>query len=222
MAKDYTQAALHIVGRKSSPAPKPSTTSPSLHKDYYSLDSGAPISFDTLSSRIQKRLRDIDRTTAYTMLDLFFLHANWQSFYSRTDSFTRYLKEELHLSKTHAYGMLGSVQMLGEYFESKGSKLDLTDFISELQKVLDEVGIRKLIQLSAMKDDSKYVLLENLLDGEDVQLSQTKPRSITKNTSIEGDALFYKREKILTFSVPDTVLRKKIEKIVNSYYSTQE
>jgi len=170
MASDFKpEHAMKLVRKVSNveefPVPNPE---PVLNKDYYSLETKDPIPFDQLTKRIRKRFTDMDRASAGAMLDLFFLHQHWASFYKRNESFSKFIKDELQISRTHAYGVINSVSMLIEYFAHKGDAApDLSTFLTAVSSTIEEIGIKKLIVISALRDPArKFSLVDKLLEGE--------------------------------------------------------
>ena len=142
-----------------------------LYRHYFDLKTGEPIPLDRITKRIKKRFHEIDKLSVHAMLDLYFVHQNWTSFYDRLDSFQNYLKEEVQISKSHAYGVLHGVSLLEEYFSQQQDSV--LSFLEEVTTSLERVGIRKLREISSIKDtETKHSLLIKLLSGEDISTQQ--------------------------------------------------
>ncbi len=62
-----------------------------FYRDYFDLETGKPIEFNKISTRIKKRFKEMDKLSVMSMLDLYFVHQNWQSFYNRQESFKSYV-----------------------------------------------------------------------------------------------------------------------------------
>jgi hypothetical protein len=226
VAKQFkTDTAMYVVGRhKNNIKTFPDTdTAPNpLYKDYYSLTDGKPISFDTNSSRLKSRLNELERTQGKICLDLFFLWSGWDSFYSRTDSFSRFLKEEILVSRSFAYGIINSVQMLVEYYQHQ-TGTDLADFMSEIAAAIEDVGISKLILVSNLKNKvQKHSLVEKLIEGEDISVNELKAIPKEKRdvppVVLQGKDIIFEGEIVLTFGSDDEALMKSVQSSVQKYY----
>ena len=231
MAKDLKAAALKAVQKKSlnmeNVSNKDSEKS-KMYKDYFSLEDGKPIAFDSLCKRVKRRLSDIDRASTGAMLDLFFLYQNWNGFYSRTDSFSKYLKDDIQISRTHAYGIINSVELLNQYFIHRGNQeADLGNFMNEITSSIESIGISKLITISAMKDDEqKYGFVDRLLEGENITVEalrqkpekkENPPKRVTA-VSINGDDLKVVDQVVLRFESQNQEIRKSVVKVVEKWY----
>ncbi len=224
MSDDLKNAALNAVQRKSRPidAPSPPPQKNLLYKDYYDLETHEPIPLETISRRVKKRFADIDRNSAYAMMDLFFMKNQW-GFYSREESFSSYVKNELKISRTHAYSILNSIELLSQYFNSK--EKDLTDFMTEITSSIEEVGVKKLSILAKLDDEQeRNNYLERLIKGEKITVDsllkkggRKKSEKSQSTIKIEEDALRIDDSTILTFQTDETALRKAVEKAVAKY-----
>jgi hypothetical protein len=229
MSKDLKDVALKAVQKKSVNVENPPHSNPQkskLYKDYFSLETGEPINLELISNRIKRRFRDIDRASTGAMLDLFFVYQNWTGFYSREDSFSKYLKD-LGVSRTHAYGIINSVELLNQYFIHKGNQsTDLSDFMNEITSSIEDIGIKKLIILSARKDESKYDVIDQLLAGEKItaetllQKPEKKEKPKTKQTTVklDGNDLKVGNTLVLTFNSENEAIRKAVFKTVEKWY----
>ena len=229
MSKDLKDAAMKVVKKKSVNVENPPNTKPEkskLYKDYFSLETGEPIALEMISNRIRRRFRDIERASTGAMLDLFFVYQNWSGFYSREDSFSKYLKD-LGVSRTHAYGIINSVELLNQYFIHKGNQSsDLNNFMNEITSSIDEIGIKKLIILSARKDESKYEVIDRLLEGEKItaetllQKPEKKEKPAPKQTAVkmEGKDLKVGNTLVLTFNSENDAIRKAVFIAVEKWY----
>ena len=188
MASNFKpEQALQVVKQKSNVNSENSAHSnqPSaLYKDYFSLESGEPIPFDQLTKRIKKRFSDIDRSSVFSALDLFFLHSNWQAFYKREDSFSKFIKETLLISRTHAYAILASVKLLNEYYSHKGSDApSMGTFLDEVSASIEDIGIKKLSIISGIKDEQKkFTLVDKLIGGEEITADELEAKVERKKT----------------------------------------
>jgi hypothetical protein len=177
---------------------------------------------DQLIQRIKENFKLIDRYSAEAMIDLFFLHQNWKTFYKHNDSFRKFLNEELKISPSHAYGIIRSVKCLSAYFLTKGKQIDeLTGFLETITDSINRIGIKKLITIAAASNkERRFELLNKLLNGETVGdediLDNKKEPSEAKNTiklEIKNNAVFWADNKVLEFvSDCDVDFRKYIEK----------
>lgn len=229
MAKAFkADTALNIVKKKSNVENLPDSNSQKskMYKDYFSLETGEPIALETISKRVKRRFSDIDRASVGSMLDLFFIHANWKNFYKREDSFSAYLKT-LGLSRTHAYGILNSVELLNQYFIHRGNQeADLSNFMNEITSSIETIGISKLITIAAMKSDEKFNYVDRLLEGEKItveslrQKPEKKEQPKPKQTSVkmEGNYLKVGNTLVLTFNSENEVIRKAVFKTVEKWY----
>lgn len=230
MSNDLKDAALKAVQKKANVEKIPDSKSEKskLYKDYFSLETGEPIALDTISKRVKRRFADIDRASVGSMLDLFFIHQNWSGFYKRADSFSKYLKDEVQISRTHAYGIINSVELLNQYFIHKGNhEADLSNFMNEITSSIEDIGISKLITIAAMKDDDeKFGFVDRLLDGEEItvealrQKPEKKEKSKPKQTTVkmDGNDLKVGDTQVLTFQSENEVIRRAVLKVVENWY----
>jgi len=230
MSNDLKDAAMKAVQKKSvyvEKIPHTKSDKSKLYKDYFDLKTGEPIALEAISKRVKRRFADIDRASTGAMLDLFFIYQNWTGFYSREDSFSKYLKDEVQISRTHAYGIINSVELLNEYFVHKGNQSDnLGDFMNEITSSIEDIGIKKLIILSARKDDSKYDVIDQLLAGEKItaetllQKPEKKEKPAPKQTTVklEGNNLKVGNTLVLTFNSENEAIRRAVFKTVEKWY----
>src|SRR6056297_953469 len=214
--------------KKSLSLPKDEKEVSPLYRHYFDLKTGDPIPIDRITKRIKKRFHEIDKLSVHAMLDLYFVHQNWTSFYDRQDSFQNYLKEEVQISKSHAYGILHGVSLLEEYFsQQQGSVLS---FLEEVTTSLERVGIRKLREISSIKDtETKHSLLTKLLSGEDISTQQIlrekqsdKAEKKESDVYYEGSAVYYKSDRILTVEIDDPDLTRHVYKAVKKYFQPRQ
>ena len=204
-----------------------------FYREYYDLETGQPISFEVISNRIKRRFLEMDRLSVLAMLDLYFVHQNWKTFYNRQESFKKYVSEELKISRCHAYGILNAVSLLQHYFEEyKGKNVyhGDTHFINDIAKVLDDIGIKKLRTLTAMKDKTvKYEILDRLITGESISTDEISQMNKKVKQAVIGDignivlengsSVLFDRKEILKFMTTNSILRKEVVKAVRRYYS---
>ncbi|GHV87381.1 hypothetical protein AGMMS50255_6770 [Spirochaetia bacterium] len=197
-----------------------------MFKAYYSEDTLDPIPMNQLVKRIRKSFSAMDKTSAVVMLDLFFLHQNWASFYKREDSFSRYVKEELKISRTYAYSILNSVKCLVDYYGQKGKDAPQVDgFIVDITNSIDNLGIRKLYEISTIRDEKqKFLLLEKAIEGvaiPDEEFSVKKPKVEKLKISdlaVENNQLMFENKPILVFLEElDEKIRDYIVKSVSRF-----
>jgi hypothetical protein len=230
MAKAFNpETALRAVNKKSNVEnlTQSNTQHSKIYKDYFSLETGEPIGLDTISKRVKRRFADIDRASVGSMLDLFFLHANWKTFYKREDSFSAFIKS-LGLSRTHAYGILNSVELLNQYFIHKGNQdADLSNFMNEITSSIEDIGISKLITIAAMKDDDeKFGFVDRLLEGEEITVEALRQKPEKKGTpkpkqttvKMDGNDLKVGDARVLTFQSENEAIRKSVLKVVEKWY----
>ncbi|GHV08334.1 hypothetical protein FACS189485_19710 [Spirochaetia bacterium] len=193
-----------------------------MFKAYYSEDTLDPIPMNQLVKRIRKSFSAMDKTSAAVMLDLFFLHQNWASFYKREDSFSRYVKEELKISRTYAYSILNSVKCLVDYYGQKGKDAPQVDgFIADITNSIDNLGIRKLYEISTIRDEKqKFLLLEKAIEGvaipdEELAVKKQKAEKIKiSDLAVENNQLMFENKPILVF--PEELDEKIRDYIVKS------
>ncbi len=202
-----------------------------LYRDYFNLETGKPIEFDKITSRIKKRFQEMDKLSVLSMLDLYFVHQNWQSFYNRQESLKKYLSDDIRISKSHAYGILTTVEMLKTYYESKAKKslTGETLFVDEIAESVEGIGIKKLRILTTIKDKSlKNKILGKLVDGEDLtsdeiveMTKKAKPsagKSQTAQVTLTGTNVSFKNQSILNFNTKEERLIKAVVRAVKNYY----
>jgi hypothetical protein len=199
-------------------------------KQFYLEDGQTPIPFDQLHKRVKRRFSEIEKSSSLAMLDLFFMHENFNSFYDRKDSFSKYLKDELKISKSQGYGILNSVTMLCDYYRAKsgGKKaIGLEGFLVDLSSAIDQVGIKKLIIMAGMKDQKKkFSLIDTLLEGHEITAEEllkektVKTANLTPNLSVEDNKICWNNTNLITFTdIADDDLRTYVYKAVSRYLS---
>ncbi len=202
-----------------------------FYRAYFDLETGKPIEFDKITTRIKKRFKEMDKLSVMSMLDLYFVHQNWQSFYNRQESFKKYLSDEIQISKSHAYRILTTVEMLKTYYESKATKSlpGETLFVNEIAESVEGIGLKKLRILTTIKDKSlKNKILGKLIDGEKFTLNEivemtkkTKP-SASKTKSVQvtltGTNVSFKNQSVLNFDTKEEGLINAVVKAVKNYY----
>lgn len=192
-----------------------------LYKDYYDIESGNPIALDKITKRVKRRIVDIEKNSKLLCLDLFFIHQNFKTFYKREESFSKYLRDEIQLSRTYAYNLINTVHLLHDYFQYKGNKNEeLSQFLDDITNTIEELPIRQLINISAIKDDKeRFQLVDQLMDGDSITITKTpKPKKMSK-VKLVGQELKVGKEVILTLQTEDEKLIKAIIKTVDRYYS---
>ncbi len=231
MARDFTpEQAVTAIKKPGLLEKSPDTGIHSpIYKDYFSLETGEPIPFEQLSKRIKRRFAEIDKSSTSSMLDLFFLHQNWGTFYKRDDSFSKYIKDTLQISRTHAYGVINSVKLLNQYFNYKGENAPaMNNFIDEIAASIEGIGIKKLIIISGIKDETKkFSLVDKLLSGDDItadELENKVERKPTANVDIilaEEDILISGNSLLKFTDIAEEGIKKAILKAAIKYYRKQ-
>ena len=202
-----------------------------FYREYYDLETGKPIEFDKITNRIKKRFREMDKLSVLSMLDLYFVHQNWQSFYNRQESFKSYITEELKITREYAYGILNAVSFVNEYFLQKGKMCNtgITHFVDDIARTIEGIGIKKLTLISRVKDKSlKYGILDRLFDGEELtsdeiaKLTKKINSSSSKTKSVQvtltGTNVSFKTQSVLNFDTNDNELIKAVVKAIRNYY----
>lgn len=219
--------ALQVINKANSTVKTDSAEKhPVLHKDYFSLETGEPIPFDQITKRIRKRFADIDKASVGAMLDLFVLHQQWSNFYKREDSFSKYLKDDLQISRTHAYGVINSVKLLTDYFAFKGdSAPELGAFLGDVSTTMENIGVKRLILIAGIREEGKkFDLVEKLLSGERISADdieskiERKPRNNIK-ISLDAKDLVFDGSVLLRFEEgTNDEFRQAIVKAVIKFY----
>lgn len=226
MAKkfDVSIARKTTLKKETQTANKPVAEHSRFYREFFDFETGKPIAFDRITKRIKKRFQEMDRLSVFTMLDLYFVHQNWNTFYNRTDSFKNYINSELNITREYAYGILKAVGLLEEYFSKKRKMCNtgITHFIEDIAEAASNIGIKKMTTISRIKDDKiKYNLLDRLIDGETISTNdiQSTVKNIktqsNKSASIlkmEGSTVFLNGTKILTLYIKEKNVISKIMK----------
>lgn len=214
------------LGKPETPTPATEQASP-LYRRYFDLATGEPIALESITKRIQKRFSEIDRLSVEAMLDLYFVHQNWTTFYDRQDSFQNYLNEEVQISKSHAYGILHGVSLLEEYYSQQNQTTDAVSFLNDIATTLESVGIRKLREISNIKDsETKHTLLSKLLSGEPLSTQdiltekrkRTPPKAEDPGVYCNTNAIYLRDARIVTIEAEDEGLTAAVCKAVKRYY----
>ncbi|GHU01355.1 hypothetical protein FACS1894147_01050 [Spirochaetia bacterium] len=175
-----------------------------LSNGYFDLETKEPIEMALLVERIKQKREEFDKVSVVLMLDLFFLHKNWKGFYHRTDNFKHYLRDDLKISRTHAYGIIRSVNFLMDYCKQRGEAVpDMDDFIAVITQSIETIGIGKLIKISYLKGEKGFELFNRALSGskiEDEELKQSKKEKTAKpSLDIVDNKLIFENEPLLEF-----------------------
>ena len=206
--------------------PHEGKVSSKLYRQFYDTGSGDPIDFDVITGRIQRRFSEMNKLSVHAMLDLYFVHKNWKSFYNRKDSFQNFCKNTLQISKAHAYGILHAVDLLEEYYGEQGKEIDAKHFVTEIADSIEQIGIRKLREIAGIREKPlKRELLTKLLDGENIstdKIVQTKQQLRKPSSPVvitESDNVIYLDENpILTLSMSDNKLKSKMITFLTRYF----
>jgi hypothetical protein len=168
---------------------------------------GALIPADDIINRIRGSFAKIDAASAEAMFDLFFLHQNWKE-YKRKDSFRKFIKEELNISKSYAYGIIKAAKCFKEYFERHERELaGIDSFLGTIQQSLETVGIRKLLLITSVPaSERKESLLRKVFNREEIaesELETKKPietRAAAKEVGVNDNVLSIDGRALLTFT----------------------
>ena len=93
----------------------------------------------------------------------------------------------MSISRVYAYGVLNAVSLVDEYLNQKGKTCNtgVTHFVNDIAGVLDRIGIKKLRNLSGIKDKSlKYGILDRLFGGE--ELTSDEIAKLTKKANSQS------------------------------------
>ncbi len=138
---------------------------------YYNLKTGDPLPLPEIEERIRRSCLRMDRLSVEIMLDLYFIHANWRSFYTRQDSFSNYMRNQLPINRSYAYDIIKSVKMLIEYQQTKKVSYDTTLF--SLREPIDLIGPYKLKIVAQIKDkNQQYKIIDDLLAGKTIHVDE--------------------------------------------------
>ncbi len=194
-----------------------------LYKEYFSIETGMPIDFNQITKRIKRRFSEVNKLSIHIIMDLFFVYNHWTSFYKRGDSFSKYLTQELEISRTYGYGLINAVSLMQKYINQIDREIKVEDFIKEISAVIDQIGITKIISISTLKDEEQqYQLLDRLLKGEEVNITaikEEKRKTDNLKTQLIDNKLLFRDTPILEFSTINgiviTAVRKSVDAALN-------
>lgn len=98
--------------------------------------------------------------------------------------------------------------------------------MNEITSSIEEIGIKKLIILSARKDDSKYDVIDQLLAGENITAEallqkpdrKEKPKPEQTTVKLDGNDLKVGNTLVLTFNSENEAIRRAVFKTVEKWY----
>jgi hypothetical protein len=196
------------------------TSQNQIYKNYF-VD-GKPIPFGTLTKRIKKQFNAIENTSCQAMLDLFFLHQNFKTFYNRKDNFKKFVNEELSISRSMAYGIINSMNLLIGYYKKKTPEMET--FMQDITNSVNSVGIRKLIIMSSIPDENKkFGLIDKLLEGDEITVEELQikakaaPKAASRVSIVDNKLLIDNVISITFANEVEAELRKVVEREVNKY-----
>lgn len=144
---------------------------------YYDPETNQPLPLDQIERRIRKNAERMNRLSVEMMFDLYFVHANWSSFYNRTDSFSKWLENSVDLSRSYAYDIIKVVRTMIA-FAGEASDVDGPLQIEELGSRIEEIGLKKMKLISQVPDQQeRYAFLRRALAGEPVRDNEILTRS---------------------------------------------
>jgi hypothetical protein len=169
---------------------------------FYRDDKLVPV--DEVIDRIRGSFAKIDTASAEAMFDLYFLHQNWKK-YGRKDSFRKFIKEELKISKSYAYGIIKAAKCFKAYFEKHKMELEgIDNFLGTIQQTLEQVGIRKLLLITSVPgNEKKETLLTKVFNRETIADSEIEPKKAEKaqgTVEVTDNALSLNGTAVLTFT----------------------
>lgn len=177
---------------------------------YYDTSTGQPLPLDFIESRIRRNLSAMDRMTAETALDLYFIHRNWGGFYDRGGmSFKDYLKDNFGMSRAYAYDIIKITDMLIRYEQAVVVDESMPD---RLGAAFDQAGVANLKLVSQVKQPERQAeLLKDVIEGRKVSAEEilavnrgeTKPAAGKKLNTCEwvryGDIGYWKSSCVHSF-----------------------
>jgi hypothetical protein len=144
---------------------------------YYDPTTDQPLPLDQIERRIRKNAERMNRLSVEMMFDLYFVHANWGTFYNRTDSFSKWLENSVDLSRSYAYDIIKVVRTMIA-FAGESSDGDGPLQIEELGSRIEEIGLKKMKLISQIPDqEARYDFLRRALSGEPVRDNEIIERS---------------------------------------------
>lgn len=81
-------------------------------KSRYYDEAGNPLPFDTIKDRILFTCQRMEKLSVEMMLDLYFVHKNWRTFYKRGESFRQWVMTELPVTYGYCYDVISVIEML--------------------------------------------------------------------------------------------------------------
>ena len=149
-----------------------------LQMEYYDMKTGKPLSLAQIEDRLKKNFSKMDQLSVKTMMDLYFIYCNWNTFYKRGDSFRDYLNKTLPISRSYAYDIIKYVDMMIKYRKTrgnvshhathleKGEEFVNSEMLLAVARPIETVGMGKLKLISQVKNEKeRYNLLDKVLKG---------------------------------------------------------
>jgi len=118
------------------------------------------------------------------------------------------------------------VKLLNQYFSYKGESAPaMNSFIDEIASSIEDIGIKKLIIISTIKDeDKRFNLVDKLLNGDDISADELENKVERKSVTnpdvlLTNNEIQFSGTSILRFeNTVDECLRKSVYKAVLGYY----
>jgi hypothetical protein len=196
---------------------------------YYNIETCEPLPVEEITKKINSNIRKTTKLTLWVMLDLYFVYANWNTFYKRGETFTQYLKENIPISKSYAYYAINAITMLVE--NSVGGKLSTSGQLlhDSVVNALQNNGVKAISKISQIPDDdARNKIIKQVLNGATITENEIKEitnASVQQNdltthvkVHLDGQDLKLNDEVLLTFKTVDEEDRQGIVKVIQKYY----
>jgi hypothetical protein len=165
----------------------PHTLSPAFEDDRYKTyrelyytDSNEIVGINKIAERIQKADLAINKSIAQTALDIYFVKANWKSYYSKdsTKKFDYWLEKTIPLSRSYVWDLLKCVKDMVAFKSGNEKSKELDDvLLASVQQVFDKFDISLLRDVIHLPKEVKGEYLGKLMD-----LDTTVDKAVVKAT----------------------------------------
>jgi hypothetical protein len=203
------------------------------YKELYYTDNNEMVGIGKIEDRIRKADLAINKNIAQTALDIYFVKANWKTFYSRNkdDQFNAWLQKTIPFSRSYVWDLMKCVKELVAFQSGNDKAKELDDLmLASVQQVFKKYDIsllRDVIHLpKAVKGDyiSQLMNPDTLLDKAVIKAEKAKhkvePKMPLQNVIIDH-VLKVNDKAVLSLealAAEDSVLTVEVEKAIERAY----
>lgn len=133
--------------------------------DYYDAE-GIPVPLNTISDRMAKNIKYLDKLNNRMLTDLFFTRLNWDQ-YSDGRKWTKYIEETIPLDRSYLTNILRGVRIIYEIIviHKLDEKCGRPHFFDKMIKPVGDIGSSRLALLGSYPEEERINLVLSMLEG---------------------------------------------------------